>query len=77
MLKELPSEGVVFLTQLYNAILWRGYVPPQWKVAEIIVIQKPGKPVEDMKSYRPISLLPVTSKVMKKLFLLRPMPIIE
>lgn len=41
------------------------------------MIQKPGKPAEEVRSYRPISLLPVLSKVMEQLFLQRIMPIIE
>lgn len=39
--------------------------------------QKPGKPAEDVTSYRPISLLPVPSKVLERLLLTRLMPIIE
>lgn len=41
------------------------------------MILKPGKVAEDVKSYRPISLLPVSSKVLNLLFLERIMPIIE
>lgn len=41
------------------------------------MIVKLGKPSEDTKSYRPISLLPITSKVMEKLFLSRLSPIIN
>lgn len=41
------------------------------------MIQKPGKPSDQVKSYRPISLLPVLSKVLESLFLTRLMPIIE
>ena len=38
VLKQLPEKGIVFLTQLCNSILWRIYVPSQWKVAQIIMI---------------------------------------
>lgn len=41
------------------------------------MIQKSDKPAEDVRSYRPISLLPIPSKVMEQLFLQRLMPIIE
>ena len=37
---------------------------------------KPGKPLENATSYRPISLLPVLSKVFEKLFLIRLKPIL-
>ena len=33
------------------------------------MIHKPGKSSDDVKSYRPISLLPITFKVVKMLFL--------
>lgn len=76
LLKKLPEIGVKFLT-FYNAILRNSYVPSQWKVAEIILILKPGKFAEDAKSYRPISLLLISSKVMEILFIKRLKPIIE
>ena len=41
------------------------------------MIPKPGKPPNDVKSYRPISLLPVISKLFEKLLLKRLKPIIE
>lgn len=76
-LKELPSEAISALTFIYNACIVRSFVPTQWKVAEIKMIQKPGKPSEQVESYRPISLLPILSKVLEKLFLKRLNPILE
>ena len=35
------------------------------------MVVKPGKPPEDVKSYRPISILPISSKVLEVLFLNR------
>jgi hypothetical protein len=46
-----------------------GYFPAQWKVSQIITILKPGKPTNEVTSYRPIILLPVLSKLFEKLFL--------
>jgi exonuclease III len=74
ILKELPEMGTRYITQIFNAILRTGYFPDQWKVAQVILILKPGKPPEDPKSYRPISLLPVLSKVFEKLLLARLRP---
>jgi hypothetical protein len=70
-LKELPTQGFQYLTQLFNAILLHGYFPAQWKVAQMILIPKPGKPPHALSSYRPISLLPIVSKVFEKLLLKR------
>ena len=58
MLKELPSKGIVFLAYLFNAILRHQHWPHQVKLAEIILIPKPGKDPKDLKSYCPIRLLP-------------------
>jgi hypothetical protein len=38
ILKELPIIGIKYLTQLFNAVLLKGYFPAQWKVAQIILI---------------------------------------
>jgi hypothetical protein len=43
ILKELPTIGIKYLTQLFNVVLLKGYFPAQWKVAQIIFILKPGK----------------------------------
>jgi hypothetical protein len=48
-----------------------------WEVAEGIMIPKPGKPPHEDASYRPISLLPVMSKLFEKLLIKRLKPIIE
>lgn len=76
VLKELPEKGYKFLTKLFNAILTLGCWPDQLKVATIILILKPGKPPEQASSYRPISLLPILSKVFEKLLLSKLGPII-
>jgi len=34
-----------------------------WQIAHIIIIQKPGKSVELIESYRPISLLPILETI--------------
>ena len=65
ILKQLPKKATVKLTNLYNAALRLKYVPSYWKVAEVIMIPKPGKPVNEVTSYRPISLLPILSKFLK------------
>jgi hypothetical protein len=54
-----------------------GYFPAQWKVAKIILHLKFGKPPNEPMFYRPISLLPILSKVYEKLLLYRLLPIIE
>lgn len=77
VLKQLPKKGLTMLTFIINSVLRLKYVPKAWKVAEILMILKPGKPPNEVKSYRPISLLPILSKVFEKLLLKRMKPIIE
>lgn len=33
ILRELPKEGLRYITHLFNAILRTGFFPPQWKMA--------------------------------------------
>ncbi|XP_045453923.1 fatty acid synthase-like [Melitaea cinxia] len=71
LLKELPKKCVVFLTNLFNATLRLSHFPNVWKVSQIIMIHKPGKPTHEPSSYRPISLTPVLSKLWEKIFIAR------
>ena len=71
VLEELPRKGLVFLTSLFNRIMSVGYYPALWKVSQIIMIYKTGKPIHDITSYRPISLLPIISKLFERVLLNR------
>lgn len=63
VLKNLPKKAMSFIQLLLNAAIKLRHFPSIWKVAEIIMIPKPGKTPNDVKSYRPISLLPLISKI--------------
>ena len=71
ILKELPKKCITFLACLFNAILRTSHFPVIWKISQIIMIHKPGKPVHEASSYRPISLTPVLSKLWERIFLRR------
>lgn len=77
VLKQLPKKAIIKLSHLINAAFRLRYVPEMWKVAEVIMIHKPGKAPHDVSSYRPISLLPILSKLFEKILLKRLKPIIE
>jgi hypothetical protein len=77
VLQQLPRKAIVKITNLINAAFRLKYVPRLWKVAEVIMIPKLGKPLHEAASYRPISLLPVMSELFKKLLIKRLKPIIE
>lgn len=77
IIKELPEKATRKLQHLINSAFRLGYVPSLWKVAEVIMIPKSDKSTTDPKTYRPISLLPVISKLFEKLFLKRMKPLLE
>jgi len=69
MLRELPKEGLSNLMYIFNAILRLEYWPKSFKIAQIIMISKPGESPMDVSSYRPVSLLRTNSKVLEKIIL--------
>ena len=77
ILKEATQTCYKAITQIFNAIIRINYFPSLWKLAEIIMILKPGKKPDEVKSYRPISLLPILSKIFEKLLMKRLHPIIQ
>lgn len=77
ILQELPESGITFLTSLFNAMTRLQFFPLEWKVAQIVMLLKPNKQPEEAKSYRPISLLPIPSKIYESLLLQRILPILK
>jgi hypothetical protein len=58
-------------------VLLKGYFLAQWKVAQVIVILKPGKPPNELTSYRPISFLPILPKIFEPVLLKRLLEMVE
>ena len=52
-------------------------IPKVWRRALVVAIPKPKKPVEDPKSYRPISLFCVPYKFLQRLIHARVEPIVD
>ena len=75
--RKLPLKTIIHITHVINSILRLSYVPIQWKFSLIILFPKPNKPPDVPSSYRPISLLPLFSKLCEKLILKRIYPIIQ
>jgi ribonuclease HI len=64
-------EPNLFLN-LFNKCLHFGYFPKIWKISVIkILLKSSEKPKQEIKSYRPISLLCVVAKVLEKLVINR------
>lgn len=77
IMKELPDVALIKLQHLINACFKLQFVPRHWKIAEVILLLKPGKTPNEVTSYRPISLLPVISKIFERLLLKRLEPVIQ
>lgn len=77
ILAECPHKVLVFLTYIFNASFRLCHFSQHWKVAKVIMLAKPGKSLDDPASYRPISLLPILSKIFEKLIYSRLLPIID
>lgn len=68
---------MVYLTYIFNASIRLRYFPSEWKLAKVILIPKPGKPLENPTSYWSISLLPILSKVYEKLLQARLLKLVD
>jgi hypothetical protein len=78
ILKEMPIIGIKYLTQLFNAVLLKGYFLVQWKATRIILILKPGKPPNELTYLPAIKPLTHLSKnFFEKLLLKRLLPMVE
>ena len=65
ILKDSASYIIRPLLHIINISLSQGRVPSGWKVAKLTPLYKGGS-FKDPTNYRPISVLPVLSKVMEK-----------
>ena len=70
VLKDGGEPIVQMFTNMFNMCLREGKLPNSWKDASVIIIHKKGD-TADIKSYRPISLLPITYKVFSQVILRR------
>ena len=71
MIQEPQSSALRTLLHILNATLRLEYGPTLFKHAKVTMILKPGKPPTKVACYRPISLLPIPSKILEKLLLTR------
>ncbi len=65
IIRQLPPKIKNILLKLYNLIYQTGQVPTDWKEALVIPIPKPGKPLGEPDSFRPISLTSNLCKTME------------
>ena len=63
-LKRCALSLVKPLTHLFPSFVDTGIFPSQWKIADVVALHKKGSK-SDVTNYRPISLLPIISKMME------------
>ena len=66
MLKQTACSTALPLSNLINLSLSTGKIPHEWKMARITPVPKPGKNKNTTSAYRPISILPVVTKVIER-----------
>ena len=66
-LKHLGPRAIEYITALFNLSVTACQIPAIWKSSFIIPIPKPGKDTSVVTSYRPISLLCPSAKVLESL----------
>ena len=66
MLKSTASSIAYPLSHIFNLSLQSGILPSDWKHSHIVSIPKTKSPSSSPSDYRPISLLPIISKVLQR-----------
>ena len=67
-LKHLGCNCLSWLREYYSSCLNRVAIPKIWRKATVITVPNPNTPVDDPRSYWPISLLCVPYKLLKRPF---------
>lgn len=62
LLSEFPEA----VATVHDKLLERGEYPERWKTARIVLIPKPGKPLDNPASYRPLCMLDTLGKAFEK-----------
>ena len=68
-LKHIGPIGLAFLTSMFKTALNNNIIPHIWKLANIVVVPKCNKIIDNGTSCMPISLLSVIANTHEKIFL--------
>jgi hypothetical protein len=68
VLKECRTELAEPIKNLFNQSVETSTLPNEWKTANVVPIHKKG-PKTEVSNYRPVSLLPIISKVLERCIL--------
>ena len=66
-LKNLPQSALDYLANAFTRLFAEGRIPIDWMRIRVGFIPKPGKDKSSIKSYRPISIMSVLSRLYDKI----------
>ena len=66
ILKKIEYKIAPFIAHLINCIILHSRFPSIYKLTKILPISKPGKPLDNIDSYRPINNLPCIEKLIEE-----------
>ena len=75
-IKSVAEDITSPIVNIINSSIDKEIFPDSWKVARVCPVSKIDNPMNE-KDYRPISMLPVLSKIYKKVILKQPSAYIE
>jgi hypothetical protein len=67
ILKNIPTCAIEHMTYIFNQSLRFSYLPKCWKIAKVKVLKKKDIDLDNPGSYRPISLLVTTSRILERI----------
>jgi Reverse transcriptase (RNA-dependent DNA polymerase)/Endonuclease-reverse transcriptase len=67
LIKALPMSIKTILLRVFNECVEKSSIPEEWRESCVVHIRKPNRPANDLDSFRPITLLPVTRKCVEKM----------
>jgi len=67
IVKEVANRKPEILRSTVNSLLKTGLFPVPWKVANLVLLRKGNKPLENPSSYRPICLLNTVGKLLERI----------
>lgn len=56
-----------FFTELFNSCKRNAYYPPEWKTANLVLLRKQGKALDNPSAYHPLCMLDSVGKLFEKL----------
>lgn len=66
VVREVALAKAEEVASVFNYCLESGVFPEMWKTAKLMLIRKPGKPLDLPSSYRPLSLINSTAKLFER-----------